>query len=70
MTARLHHILFDVPVIFLFEGDFLMEEKEMIENGMAGKELDELICDIFEILKEIETINKEHLDHNNQNTVK
>lgn len=42
----------------------------MIENGMAGKELDELICDIFEMLKEIETINKEHLDHNDSNTVK
>lgn len=47
-----------------------MEEQRVFESDVAGKELDELICDIFEILKEIEIINKERLDHNTQNTKK
>ena len=55
---------------FLFEGDFLVEEQRIFESDVAGKELDELICDIFEILKEIEIINKERLDNNTQNTKK
>ncbi|EIW17533.1 MULTISPECIES: hypothetical protein [Pelosinus] len=38
-----------------------MKEEENLEIGGIGKELDELICDIFEILQDIKAINKEQL---------
>ena len=38
-----------------------MKEEENLEIGDIGKELDELICDIFEILQDIKAINKEQL---------
>jgi hypothetical protein len=55
---------------FLFGGNFLMEEHKIFESDMTGQKLDELICDIFEILKEIETINKGHLDNEVPNSSK
>ncbi|SFL44042.1 hypothetical protein [Pelosinus propionicus] len=38
-----------------------MKEEETLGSGGIGKELDELICDIFEILQDIKEINKEQL---------
>ncbi len=47
-----------------------MEDQKKIDSDVTGQELDELICDIFEILKEIETINKKRLDKETPNTSK
>ncbi len=35
-----------------------MKKEENLEIGDIGKELDELICDIFEILQDIKAVNK------------
>jgi hypothetical protein len=47
-----------------------MEQQKISESDITGQNLDELICDIFEILKEIETINKEYLENDSSNTSK
>lgn len=56
-----------MPGSFIFlRRIFFIKEQIKVDDAMNEKQMDELICDIFEIYKEIEIINRKPLKHDEE----